>query len=217
MNKITKLKGMISTIKSSSIYAQDPESFSANLSILYRDLEAEMEKAKARRIARKSRKSTQATPFPAFPTLNGVPFQPFATGTMGTKTSATRFDLEVKLFAQQVMREQGLKAELKITTCRTSRAQLRIRGGSRSLRVIFGSQSIDRAATRGFSEYQQCKPYIMRYKTTGLSGVRLLVLHELAHIAQYTNNSGRTQSHGREFLTEYNMLLNKYQSALELK
>lgn len=178
----------VTLLKRSITFYQDfdPQR-AANLQRQLEDLQA---KRKARRLARKS------PPVVAFP------------GTFSQIPLHDNFELEAKLFTQQVMKQQDIPGKLVLCTRKTSFAQ------KRGMEVHLGSQSIRRAAIRGFTEYKQLQRMIWPFQVTGISGVRLLVLHELAHLLVFKNYNHRTQPHGSEYQREYAKLLHIYQSAL---
>lgn len=179
----------VKVLKRRIAFYQDVDAqMAANLQKQLDDLQA---KRKARRLARKS---PQVAVFPGvFPSQIQL---------------HNDFELEAKLFTQQVMKQQGIPG--KLVFCTRQRSFARKKG----MEVHLGSQSIQRCATRGFTEYKQLQRMIWPFQVTGISGVRLLVLHELAHLMVFQKYSYRTQPHGSEYQREYAKLLHIYQSAL---
>jgi hypothetical protein len=78
-------------------------------------------------------------------------------------------------------------------------------------KFIFGSQSTMRYASKEYTEYPSLSYMIRAYKTTGIHGVRLLVIHEVAH-ALVAEMGQRTPGdcHGRNFQSIYSQLLAAY-------
>lgn len=151
-------------------------------------------KRKNRRALRKLKGSSQALALPQ------------------VSTTIENFQLEVHLFANQVLKQQGILGKIVFCSRQRSFARKNNREGNS---VHFGSQSIQRAASEGFTEYFHIRRMIWPFVTTGITGVRLLVLHELAHLAVFQKYSYRVLPHGPEFQREYSLLLHKYSAALE--
>lgn len=159
----------------------------------------------ARKQLRKTKQNTHV--------VNGITYRvvpTFKRSSTPITPSAIGLTTEVRELAERILQEQNIPGRVIICTRRISFA----RRQHHKIEVHFGSQSIDRAFSEGFTEYKQLQRMIWPYKVTGISGVRLLVLHEIAHLATFKAYSHRVTPHGSEYQREYSKLLHIYQSEL---
>lgn len=85
-------------------------------------------------------------------------------------------------------------------------------------RIIFGTNSMDRAWRGGFNEYTNVKHLLTRISTSGFygaTGLLILVAHEFSHILTYKRYMEKPRKythlkpHGKEFQTCYQEVLAK--------
>jgi len=97
-------------------------------------------------------------------------------------------------------------------TRRISCAGYQIRKGVRQYTIKLGSSSILRSYETGFREYKTLQ-YLLRDRgvlnSSGKHGIMLLIIHELAHIANFYLDQ-RGDSHGPKYRARYEALLDRY-------
>lgn len=203
MNKITQIKNQLEMVRVNRAQSQEPEKFDPFIKNLEDQLEAQRQAAKDRKMARKLKKSTQTSSLAITNTI--------LLATTGSVWTLQDFQLEARIFSNQVIKENEIKGKVVFCSRKISFAR------KSSMEVHLGSQSLTRAYEAGFAEYSHIKKFIQKYNPKGRTGIRLLVLHELAHLLVFQNYKGRMKPHGYEFQVEYKKLLVKYHSALEIK
>jgi hypothetical protein len=125
--------------------------------------------------------------------------------------------------AKQIAEDRHLKLEIRVNDAQVSRATFDNYGRHRAKGkgvIWFSNSCLDYAYKAGFEEYKSLKklfPNNTAKQYTGYDAVKLVAIHEIAHVIQIKNaplerknGNSRRSIHGGRFRRIYRNLLDKY-------